>query len=54
MEGFFDPSELMILLGYMDRRSEAKKSGVEYHIFCKRLWRKREAFKSILKEAGYI
>lgn len=54
MVGFFEPDELRILLGLKDRTTESKESGIGYECLCKRLQRKREAFRAVLKEAGYL
>lgn len=54
MVRFFEPEELKILLGLKDRATESVESGIGYECLCKRLQRKREAFRAVLKEAGYL
>ena len=54
MAGFFESDELRILLGLKDRATESMESGIGYECLCKRLQRKREAFRAVLKEAGYL
>jgi len=54
MVEFFEPEELMIMLGFVDISIGAAVSGIEYQALCKRIQRKREAFRPVLKEAGYL
>ena len=53
MKEFFDENEILVLLEYKTRRSEAERLSIGYHTYCKRLSRKKSAFKLILQEAGY-
>jgi len=53
MKDFYSENEILVLLGFKDRRSEAERLSIGYHTYCKRLNRKRSAFKLILQEAGY-
>lgn len=54
MQDFFDEDDLLVILGFRDRRAEAKRLSVDYYTYCKRLNRKVSAFKSLLKEIGYL
>ncbi len=54
MVEFFDPEELLIMLGFVDIGIGATVSGIEYQALCKRIQRKKEAFKPVLAEAGYL
>lgn len=51
---FFDKDDLLVLMGFKDRGAEARRLGIEYHTYRKRLNRKVLAFKSLLKELGYL
>jgi len=51
---FFDEDDVLVLMGFKDRHAEAKRLGIEYHAYRKRLNRKVSAFKSLLKELGYL
>jgi len=53
MHEFFDENEVLVLLEYKTRRSEAERLSIAYYTYCKRLSRKKSAFKLILQEAGY-
>jgi len=53
MRDFYSENEILVLLGFKDRRSEAERLSIDYHAYCKRLERKNSAFKLILQEAGY-
>lgn len=50
---FFDEGEILVLLGCRSRKDEAERLSVSYEAYCKRLARKTDSFKLILKEAGY-
>ena len=54
MKDFYSENEILVLLGYKDRRTEAERLSIDYYTYCKRLSRKHEAFKLILREAGYL
>jgi len=54
MKDFYSENEILVLLGYKDRRTEAERLSMDYYTYCKRLSRKHEAFKLILQEAGYL
>ena len=49
----FGEDDAKVLLGYSDRRSEAKRLSISYDAYCKRLQRKISAFLPVLQEAGY-
>jgi hypothetical protein len=51
---FFDEDDVLVLMGVKDRHAEAKQLGIDYHAYRKRLNRKVSAFKSLLKELGYL
>ena len=51
---FFGEDDLEVLLGAKDRTAEARRLGISYDTYLKRLDRKRQRFKKILKQAGYI
>lgn len=54
MKDFYSENEILVLLGYKDRRTEAERLSKDYYAYCKRLSRKHESFKLILQEAGYL
>jgi hypothetical protein len=54
MSNIYSENEILVLLGYKDRRSEAERLSMDYYAYCKRLSRKHEAFKLILQETGYL
>jgi hypothetical protein len=54
MVDFFDEDDVLVLMGFKDRHAEAKRLGIDYHAYRKRLNRKVSAFKSLLKELGYL
>lgn len=54
MQDFFDKDDLLVILGFRDRRAEAERLSVDYYTYCKRLNRKVSAFKSLLTELGYL
>lgn len=54
MIDFFETEELKVLFGLADRATEATESGIGYQALCKRIQRKREAFRPVLEEAGYL
>ena len=45
--------DLTVIIGLRDKRAEAKRLGLSYDTYRKRLQRKLVRFKSILKDAGY-
>lgn len=49
----FGEDDAKVLLGYTDRRSEAKRLSISYDAYYKRLQRKISAFLPVLQEAGY-
>lgn len=49
----FGENDARVLLGYTDRRTEAKRLSISYDTYSKRLQRKITAFLPVLKEAGY-
>ncbi len=49
----FSENDARVLLGYTDRRTEAKRLSISYDTYNKRLQRKISAFLPVLKEAGY-
>ncbi len=49
----FSENDARVLLGYTDRRTEAKRLSISYDAYNKRLQRKISAFLPVLKEAGY-
>lgn len=51
---FFGEEDLEVLLGAKDRAEEANRLGIKYDTYQKRLERKRQRFKTILIQAGYI
>lgn len=51
---FFGEEDLEVLLGAKDRTAEADRLGISYDAYLKRLDRKRQRFKTILIQAGYI
>ena len=51
---FFGEEDLEVLIGVRDRTAEADRLGISYDAYLKRLDRKRQHFKTILKQAGYI
>ncbi len=51
---YFGQEDLEVLLGAKDRDAVAMKLGIEYNTYQKRLERKRQRFKIILQQAGYI
>ena len=42
-----------VALGCKSRRAEAKRLGITHDAYCKRLQRKTDSFKTVLKDAGY-
>ena len=54
MKDFYSENEILVLLGYKDRRTEAERLSIPYFTYCKRLDRKKLDFKLILQEAGYL
>ena len=50
----FGQVDLEVLLGAKDRNSEAENLGLSYDTYLKRLHRKRQSFRPVLKDAGYI
>ena len=51
---FFGEEDLEVLLGAKDRTAEADRLGIRYDTYQKRLERKRQRFKTILQQSGYI
>ena len=51
---FFGQDDMEVLLGAKDRAAEAKRLGISYDTYLKRIDRKRQRFKTNLKQAGYI
>ena len=51
---FFGQEDLEVLLGAKDRNAVAKRLGIGYDTYLKRLDRKRQRFQTILQQAGYI
>ena len=51
---FFGKENLLVLLGIKDKRTEAKRLSMKYHSYRKQLQRKVAAFKSFIKELGYL
>jgi hypothetical protein len=49
----FSENDARVLLGYIDRRTEAERLSISYDAYNKRLQRKISAFLPVLKEAGY-
>lgn len=49
----FGDSDLAAILGLKDKRSEAKRLGLDYDTYRKRLQRKLNQFRSILNDDGY-
>ena len=49
----FDENEILVLVGFKTRESEAERLSVSYECYCKRLARKTAAFFAKLKAAGY-
>ena len=51
---FFGQEDLEVLLGAKERAAEARRLGISYDTYLKRLDRGRQRFKTNLKQAGYI
>ena len=51
---FFGKEDLEVLLGVEDRDTVAKRLGICYDTYQKRLERKRRRFKIFLEQAGYL
>jgi hypothetical protein len=49
----FGDSDLAVILGLKDKRDEAKRIGLDYDSYRKRLQRKLNQFRSILNGDGY-
>ncbi|BBO79705.1 hypothetical protein DSCO28_02710 [Desulfosarcina ovata subsp. sediminis] len=49
----FGESDLAVILGLKETRAEAKRLGIKYDTYRKRLQRKLDKFGSILKDDGY-
>ena len=49
----FGDSDLAVILGLKDKRDEAKRIGLDYDSYRKRLQRKLNQFRSILNDVGY-
>jgi hypothetical protein len=49
----FGENDAKVLLGYSDRHTEADRLSIKYDTYCKRLSRKIQSFKPIIKNAGY-
>jgi hypothetical protein len=52
-DDFFGHHDLAVLLGARDRCDEARRLGIDYFSYCKRLNRKVERFRSYLEDIGY-
>ena len=51
---YFCMTDLAVLLGDSDRHDEAKRLGINYNTYCRRLQRKVKKFRSFLKRIGYL
>ena len=49
----FGDNDLAVVLGLKDKRAEAERLGIEYDAYRRRLQRKLDKFRSILKDDGY-
>ena len=49
----FGNSDLAVILGLRDKRTEARRLGLNYDTYRKRLQRKLTQFRSILSDSGY-
>ena len=50
---YFGDNDLAVILGVKDKRTEARRLGIDYDTYRKRLQRKLAKLRSILKDAGY-
>ncbi len=50
---YFGQTDLEVLLGISDRKTTAEKLGRNYYCYCKRLARKVDNFRRIIKRYGY-
>jgi len=50
----FGYDDAAVALGCKSRRAEAKRLGITLDAYCKRLQRKTDSFKIVLKKAGYL
>jgi hypothetical protein len=50
----FGYDDAAVALGCKSRRAEAERLGITLDAYCKRLQRKTDSFKIVLKEAGYL
>ena len=50
----FGYDDAAVALGCKSRRAEAQRLGITLDAYCKRLQRKTDSFKIVLKEAGYL
>lgn len=53
-QNYFGENDLAVLLGNIDRETEAKRQGLGYHCYCKRLQRKVMKFRQLLEGIGYL
>lgn len=51
---FFDKDDVPVLLGFRDRLGESERLSIDYYTYCKRLNRDISAFKSHIKNVGYL
>ncbi|MBI9084888.1 MAG: hypothetical protein JEZ11_14945 [Desulfobacterales bacterium] len=49
----FGIGDTQVVLGFKSRKEEAERLGVEYAVYRKRLFRKKESFRPVLIEHGY-
>ena len=49
----FGNSDLAVILGLRDKRTEARRLGMNYDAYRKRLQRKLAQFRSIISDRGY-
>lgn len=50
---YFGGNDLAVILGLKDKRAEARRLGLDYDTYRKRLQRKLIKFRSILNDSGY-